>query len=94
LTVSETGKQVENAGVQIYGPGICTVPRYLAEQLLHADAAARAADDRMLEKEQRSYLITQRVTTDGQRANVGVQVPNEMLDGGLGSLSADFMYVL
>lgn len=94
LVAGPDGKQIENAGVQTYGPGVCTVPAYLVEQLLHADAAARAADERMLEKEQRSYLITQRISSDGQRVNVGVQVPNETLDGGLGNLPADFMHMI
>lgn len=93
FTVGPDGKQIEGAGTQTYGPGICTVPRSVAEQLLHADAAARAADERMLEKEQRSYLITQKVTADGQKGNVGVLVPNELLNGGLGAVPADFMHI-
>lgn len=94
LTNGPDGRQIEHAGVQTYGPGICDVPMTLVDQLLYADAAARAADERMLEKEQRSYLITQRISSSGQRANVGVQVPNEILDGGLGNLSYDLMYVV
>lgn len=94
LTNSPDGKQIEHAGVQTYGPGVCVVPIALVDQLLYADAQARIADERMLEKEQRSYLITQRINNDGQRANVGVQVPNEILDGGLGNLPYDLMYVV
>lgn len=80
LTVGPEGKQIESAGVQSYGPGVCTVPTELAAHLLHADTAARQADERMLDTEQRSYLIVQRVSSDGQRANVGVQVDNSVLD--------------
>lgn len=94
LVAGSEGRQIESAGVQTYGPGVCTVPIALVDQLLYADAAARAADERMLEKEQRSYLITQRISVDGQRANIGVQVPNEILDGGLGNLPYDLMYVI
>lgn len=94
LVAGLDGRQIENSGVQTYGPGVCTVPITLVDQLLYADAQARAADERMLEKEQRSYLITQRINSSGQRANVGVQVPNEILGGGLGNLPYDLMHVI
>lgn len=94
IVVGSDGKRVENAGVQTYGPGVCTVPVHLVEQLLYADAQARAADERMLEREQRSYLITQKISVDGQRVNVGVQVPNEIFNDGFGNLPSDFVHII
>jgi len=91
LVAGENGKQVENSGVQVYGPGVCDVPKYLLESLLYADAQARVADERMLEREQRSYLITQRISGVGQRANIGIRVPDGTLDS-LGDLPYESMY--
>jgi hypothetical protein len=87
-------KQVENAGVQTYGPGICTVPSALANHLLSADQTARAADARMLEREQRSYIVAQRRNPDGYVTNVALQIPTEVFEGGLDTLPADFTFVV
>lgn len=93
-TVHDGEKMVEHAGVQTYGPGVCVVSAELASHLLSADAAARAADARMLEREQRSYLIVQRVSNDGSRANVGLSVPDGFLDERLGSLPLELMHIV
>jgi NifU-like protein involved in Fe-S cluster formation len=94
-TVNADGdKVVEHAGVQTYGPGICIVNADLASHLLSADQSAKAADARMLEREQRSYLIVQRVSNDGSRANVGMAVPDGFLDERLGSLPIELMHMI
>ncbi len=62
---SKGDSDVVNNGVETYGPGICTVPIYLAQHLLYQDALARAADDRMLEKTMRNYIIVPKVTSQG-----------------------------
>lgn len=94
VTVMNGEKQMEDAGVQTYGPGVCTVPSVLASHLLHADQAARQADAKMLDREQHSYLVVQRQNPSGHLINVGVAVPNEVLDSGLGTIPQDFMFVI
>lgn len=91
MVVKEGEKQVENAGVQSYGPGRFTVPIELASHLLYADAQARRADDNMLSKEQKSYLVVARIGGDGQRVNVGVQVDNSLFDD-IGSVPNNLSY--
>lgn len=92
--VHDGEKMVEHAGVQTYGPGVCIVTADLASHLLSADGAARAADARMLEREQRSYLIVQKMSADGSRANAGMQVPDGFLDERLGSLPLELMHLV
>lgn len=94
VTGEGTEKVVEHAGVQTYGPGICIVNSELASHLLSADGAARAADARMLDREQHSYLIVQRVGTDGSRANVGLGVPDGFLDERLSNLPLELMHLV
>lgn len=85
-TMHGTGeeKHVEQAGVVTYGPGVCYVPTHLAAQLLHQDAAARQQDERMLDREQRCYLVVQKRSASGQSINVPMQVtsldPSEMFN--------------
>jgi len=92
MVQTDDEKHVESAGVESYGPGICVVPVALASHLLHADRAARDADAKMLEREQRSYVVVQRRGPDGYLHNVGVQVSNEILDSGLDSLPREFTH--
>lgn len=94
VTGEGADKVVEHAGVQTYGPGVCVVNADLASHLLSADQSARAADARMLEREQRSYLIVQRVSSDGSRANVALGVPDGFLDERLGSLPLEMMHIV
>lgn len=85
--------QIEHAGVVTYGPGVCTVPVSIAQHLLYQDAKAKEADERMLEKVQRSYLVVERSTRDGVRANVAIPVDNAVLDN-MGSISQNDMLIV
>jgi hypothetical protein len=73
-----TGKNqhVVNNGIQSYGPGICHVPVNLAQHLLHQDGLARQADERLLDRKFRSFVIVQRRTMQGIQ-NVGINVSEE-----------------
>lgn len=52
------GEQViEGNSVETYGPGVITVDSRLAEQLLHQDMLAIRADERMLDRTFRSYVL-------------------------------------
>ncbi len=84
-------QQIEHAGVETYGPGIAYVPVALANHLLHQDALARQSDERMLDRQQRCYVVAPRVGPSGQRSNVAVQVTEDMVNN-LGNLPADMMY--
>lgn len=75
-SLSVNQDQIENAGVQTYGPGICMVPRELVSHLVYKDQVARQADERMLEKTQRSYIILQRHNPSGQQASIGLRLPD------------------
>lgn len=74
-------KTTTGAGYNSYGPGVVTVPSTLAAQLLRQDQEARKADERTRSTERRSFLIVQR-QSQGSKAKVGLQVPNEILDSG------------
>lgn len=87
------GKVIEGSGVEAYGPGVCTVPTALLSQLLYADAVARQADDNMLSRELKSKLIVQRVDSSGNRCDIGIDVPPELLDiTGLATLPMAYTY--
>jgi hypothetical protein len=79
----ETGVQTVQQGVVTYGPGVCMVPAELVEHLLYQDSLARKADERMLEKTQRSYLIVRKINSNGNTVDVGVQVDNDIFNEGL-----------
>jgi len=89
--VNADGKSIENAGVQTYGPGVCYVPNEYVGHLMHQDQAAKAADDRMLDRTQRSYLVVRRANSQGHFVDVGVQVNNDLFSD-MGSLSGDYLY--
>ena len=79
--------QIEGAQVISYGPGICSVPVEHASALLYQDQQARQADERMLDKTQRSYIIAQKNGPYG-KASVGIRLPDDVdFDGFLGGLS-------
>lgn len=81
-------QHVVHNGVQSYGPGVCTVPGYLAQHLLHQDGLARQADARLLDRKVRSFVIVQKQTTHGLQS-VGIQVSEDAgfdLSGFLGTL--------
>lgn len=62
---------------EIYGPGHATVPAEIAGDLLNADAAARKADDRFLDRRQRQFVLTG-VKDSAQRLHyLGVEVGEE-----------------
>lgn len=82
VTDSNGEQHVENAGVVTYGPGVTLVPVELAAELERADAAARQADEDMLSPVPKHRLIVPKVDSGGNRFNVGVLVPEEMLDPG------------
>lgn len=58
-------KHIVNNGIETYGPGVVTVPSHLAQHLLHADMLARRADERMLERNVRQYVVVPRRTANG-----------------------------
>ena len=89
-------KQIENAGVQTYGPGVCVVPVELVGHLLHADQQARNADSDMLSREPKYKLIVPRIDGTGNRANVAMSVPEDVLDAGamLTQIASQHTYVI
>lgn len=89
-------KQIEHAGVQTYGPGICVVPVELVDHLLHADQQARQADYNMLSHEPKHRLIIPRIDSAGNRASVAMAVSEEVLDAGamLTQLAPQYTYVI
>lgn len=93
LTVTADSKQIEHAGVESYGPGVCYVPTKFAQQLLHQDAIARQADNRMLDRQQRCYIVAPRIGNDGQRCNIGIQV-DEGMYGDIGNLPAHMTHII
>ena len=91
---SNGNKTVINSGVQTYGPGVCTVPLALAQHLLHQDILAREADERMLEKTMRNYVVMPYYNKDGVMVNRAVNVARDNnfdMSGFLGSISDNNM---
>ena len=82
MTHNGEDKQVIEAGVVTYGPGVCEVPVDLVGGLLHQDMLAKEQDDRMLDKTQRNYLVVQR-RTGNSRSNVALRVDNSVLNSGI-----------
>lgn len=96
VQVGEDGKQIEHAGVQIYGPGVCTVPVEHVNHLLHADRIAREADEQMLSPIPKHKLILPIRDGQGYRKDIGVEVSEDMLDPGtmLTRLPLEYTYVI
>ena len=87
-------KTVVNNGIQTYGPGVCTVPITLAQQLLHQDILAREADERMLERTMRNYVVMPYCNKDGMMVNRAINVARDNnfdMSGFLGSISDNNM---
>ena len=78
--VDAISKTVVDTSVQSYGPGIVTVPTHLCAQLLHQDALARQADERFLSPQRRCFIVAERSSSDGTRSNVGIEVPENVLN--------------
>lgn len=76
-------KTIVGSSAVSYGPGVVTVPVYLAASLLKQDQVTRLGDERTRSTEQRSFLIVQRQGLNGHKAKVALQVPNELLDSGI-----------
>lgn len=74
-------KRLVGSDLVTYGPGVATVPEYLAAQILKQDQDARLGDERFRSTEQRSYVIVQRRGSSGT-GKFGLRVPNEILDSG------------
>ena len=89
-------KQIEHAGVQTYGPGVCVVPVELVDHLLYADQQAQQADSDMLSHIPKYKLIIPRIDSAGNRANVAMAVTAEVLDAGamLTQLASQHTYVI
>lgn len=88
-------KQVVNNGIATYGPGVVTVPAYLAQHLLHQDMLAKRADERMLERKVRQYIVTPRATAYGV-VNVARHVSNDSsfdMSGFLGKLGDNEIFL-
>jgi hypothetical protein len=77
---ADGSKQVQEAGVVTYGPGYCTVPADLVEHLLYQDRLAKLADERMLEKTARKYIVGEVCSMDGSVANIGCLVDDAVFD--------------
>ena len=77
-TIGPKGQEsVTGNAYQIYGPGHATVPAEIAGDLLNADATARQADDRFLDRRQRQFVVTG-VKDSAQRLHyLGVEVGEE-----------------
>ena len=87
------GKQVEQAGVQSYGPGVCMVPVEYVGHLVKQDQLAKQADDNMLDKTQRSYMVVRKMSPDGHAVNASIAVSNDVF-GDFGSLPDNYIYKL
>lgn len=94
MVTSVDGKQIANAGVETYGPGVCNVPREIVGQILAQDRLAQDADEKMLDKTQRSYLVLRKYNSEGHHANVGVAVSNELFDNGIVNIPTGYMHRL
>ena len=84
-------KRIEHAGVQTYGPGVCVVPAELAASLIYRDQQAKKADERMLDKTQRSYMVVKKYSSDGHGVDVGVEVSGDIFDD-ISSMPSNLMY--
>lgn len=62
---ADGNKHVVNNGVVSYGPGVVSVPTYLAQHLLHQDMLARRADHRTFSGETRSFAVSPQRTAYG-----------------------------
>ena len=96
LTIDSNGnKHISDNGIVTYGPGIVNVPISLAQHLLHQDALAREADERMLEKTMRNYIVVPRQNKDGSVVNcaVGIVKDNNFdMSSFLGSIDENNMF--
>jgi hypothetical protein len=87
---------VINNGVESYGPGVIIVPADIAQQLLHQDGLARQADEHLLDRKLRSYVIVPRETQYGT-INCGYRVSEDSsfdMSGFLGQLGNNNIYVM
>lgn len=77
-TIGPKGQETVTGNTyETYGPGQTVVPAEIAGDLLNADAAARQADDRFLDRRQRQFLLTG-VKDSAQRMHyLGVEVGEE-----------------
>lgn len=88
-------KEVVNNGIATYGPGVVAVPAYLAQHLLHQDMLAKRADERMLERKVRQYVVTPKATMYGV-INVARHVSNDSsfdMSGFLGRLGDNEIFL-
>jgi hypothetical protein len=80
VTLPDGSEQIQSAGVESYGPGLCTVPAELASHLLYQDSLAKQADQKMLDRTEYRYLVAEVQGAGGIRANIGYPVTSEMFD--------------
>ena len=88
-------KHVINNGIATYGPGVVNVPAHLAQHLLHQDMLAKRADERMLERRVRQYVVTPKATALGV-INVARHVSNDSsfdMSGFLGKLGDNEIFI-
>ena len=90
IKVKLYAKHTVGSNGQSYGPGIITVPSSMAQHLLHQDGLAVDADNKMLDRQQHSYLVVQRQSA-GQVVNVGLEVDSLVLDN-IGNLPSHLMF--
>lgn len=85
-TIDKNGNRLTiNNGVETYGPGKCKVPSNLAGHLLHQDALARQADERLLDKTPRCYIVSEVRAPDGRIVNKITQVDESFFPDSLGN---------
>lgn len=96
--IGEDGvKRIVGDGVATYGPGKnIRVPIEIAQRLLYNDAVAREYDDKFRSGEQICKLVVQKIDPSGNRVNVGLTVPESVLDPGsmLTMLPNQYTYVI
>lgn len=82
-------QQVVDGTVVTYGPGVCWVPAQYAQHLAYQDMVARQADDRLLDRAMRSYVVAYVRDSTGVK-NIGLPVSRDQqfdLSGFLGQIS-------
>ena len=85
-TIDKNGNKLTiNNGVETYGPGKCKVPSSIAAHLLHQDALAKQADERLLDRTPKCYIVSEVRTPDGRLVNKINQVDESFFPDSLGN---------
>lgn len=74
MTMKDGQESVSNNGYRTYGPGVVHVPTALASELAYRDQQAQKADERFLDRRERSYVIGSMTTPQGAQVFRGFEV--------------------